>query len=65
MSRNEVTHKLHSFLHCVWKYPFAGVPKIGIYRKKIVLESFLIKTADLQFANSLKKTPAQVLYSEP
>ena len=65
MSRNEVTHKSHFFLHYVWKYPFAGVPKIGIYRKKFVLEYFLIKTVDLRFANSLEKTPAQVFSSQP
>ena len=64
MSRNEVTHKLRSFLHYVWNIHFAGVQKTGIHRKKIVLESFLIKTAGLEFATALKKTPAKVLSSE-
>ena len=64
MSRNEVTHKLRSFLHYVWNIHFAGVQKTGIHRKKFVLESFLIKTAGLEFATALKKTPAKVLSSE-
>ena len=47
MSSNEVTHKLHTFLHYVWNYPFARVPKIAIHMKTFVLGYFLIKNVDL------------------
>ena len=42
----------------IWKHPFAVIPKIGVHRKTLVLKSYFIETANLQFETCLEKTPA-------
>ena len=64
MSRDEVTHKINTFLHYVRKHPFAGISKIDVHSKTLVLKSFIIRTANLQFATALKNTLVQVLSRE-